>query len=166
MSKRPRNKAKAAKVVKSLISNDLNQAAAARELGVTQQAVANHVKDNPLVRSALQKYHDALEKAGATDEKSARVISEAMDAMRKVGLGHGEDFTVEQEEDHHARLKANDQYLKVKKLLADSAPPAPSGGQHLHFHYEDKKTNELLGEIAAQLTTLGKRKLSLPRRSS
>lgn len=80
------------------------------------------------VRSVLGKYLRALEKAGATDAKSARVISEAMDATTQKGVGYGDDFTIVEEVDHYARLKANDQYQKVKRLLGveeaeDKLPP-------------------------------------------
>lgn len=77
------------------------------------------------VRSVLGKYLKALERAGATDKKSARVIAEGMDAMRQVRnmAGH----IVDETPDHKLRLSANEQYLKVKRLLdaeekGDAAP--------------------------------------------
>lgn len=110
-------KADAKKVVKSLKKNGFNLSGAARDLGMTPQAVTKRAKKDPLIKSALNSYLGELRKAGATDQKSARVISEAMDAKAKRGVGHGEDFTIVEEDDHYARLKANDQYLKIKRLL-------------------------------------------------
>lgn len=120
------NRAKAKRLVKTLIKNNLSQADTAREIGVTQQAVYDQIKNNPLVRSALENYLTVLEKAGATDKKSARVISEAMDAERTVSVmdetedakpGSRANVT---EPDHAIRLKANEQYLKIKKLIGQS----------------------------------------------
>lgn len=172
-----RNPAKAAKVVKSLISNDLNKSAAARELGVSPQAIQKQVNENPLVRTALEDYLQVLQEAGVDDKKSARVISEAMDAERTVSVeDNTEDsvgpkgqqhYTNITEPDHMARLKANDQYLKIKRLLSDKSngSETPVGGQHLHFHLGDAQTNEIVTEIRNQLTTLGGGKPPVPRRN-
>jgi predicted DNA-binding protein YlxM (UPF0122 family) len=146
--KRPRNKAKASRVVKSLLANDLNKAAAAEELGVTRQAVQKQVAENPLVRSALQKYQEKMEAAGLNDEKSIKVISDAMEAEREVVSEEGE--IVATRPDHGVRLKANEQFLKVKKLLSDSSPTI-AGGQHIHFHIGEKSDEELCKELGEQL---------------
>lgn len=176
---RPRNKAKALKLVKSLISNDLSQAETARELGVTQQAIHNQIVNNPIVRTALQAYQEELEKAGATDIASAKVIADAMQAERTVAV---EDYTEEEESDdqfnkkgkifrhiteadHAIRLKANEQYLKVKKLLSDSTP-APAGGNHIHFHLGEKTDDELVKDIRSQMAAFGPGKPSNPGRSA
>lgn len=155
-----RNEALADKVAKSVIRNGMNQLRAAKELGITHSGVQKHIKTNPLVISKLKQYQAELEKAGATMKKSARVISEAMDANRKVGLGHGDDFTIEEEPDHHARLKANEQFLKVHKIVGDAEKTAPEGHQHIHLHFSggDEVTNELVTEIKNRLSALGRSK--------
>lgn len=124
---RTRNKIKAKKLVKTLIKHGASQSKTARELGMSQQAVYDQVKNNPLVKSGLEAYLEALEKAGANDAASATVIAEGMKAEKTVsvednrsdseGTRGGQAYTKITEPDHNARLKANEQYLKVKKLL-------------------------------------------------
>lgn len=173
-----RNPAKAAKLIKTLIAVDMNQSEAARQLGVSQPAVHDQIVNNPLVRSGLEDYLAELKAAGADDKKSARVISEAMDAEHTISVEDDREesntrkgpkpYVKITEPDHMARLKANDQYLKVKRLLGDSksGPEAPVGGQHLHFHMGDAQTNEIVTEIRNQLTTLGGGKPPVPRRNT
>ena len=62
------------------------------------------------IRSVHDSYLKALARAGATDRKSARVISEAMDAQAytMTGMPYA---------NHKVRLNANEQYLKVKRLM-------------------------------------------------
>lgn len=163
--KRKRNRAKATRVVKSLIKNDLNVKETAKELEVTEQAVYKQINTNPLVKTALQKYQERMEEMGLNDDLSIKVVKDAMTARRKVGLGHGEDFTIEEEDDHYARLKANEQYIKLKKLVSD-APQVIDNSQHVHFHSNDKATNDIFQEIESQLTTISPRKSPVPPRSS
>lgn len=164
------SKLKALKLVKTLKKNALNASATARELGITPQAVHHQLKENPIVKTAIEKYEEALERAGANDDKSARVISEAMDAEKTVSVEDftgGEDDAAEAEEqfkkngktyrsitepDHTARLKANDQYIKVKKLIAPEKPGSQEN--HLHLHMGDKKTHEILTELGTQIAAL------------
>ncbi len=173
-----RNKAKAKKLVKTLIKHDLNKSAAARDLGVSPQAVQDQVDKNPLVRTALEEYQKALEDAGATFSKSARVISEGMDAERTVSV---EDFTADADEeerkgksyrdvtepDHHARLKANDQFLKVHAILSNKGKDVPEGGNHLHLHLGAKADEQLCHDITDQVAFFRPRKPgSTPRSNS
>jgi predicted DNA-binding protein YlxM (UPF0122 family) len=154
-------KVKAKKLVTALQKSDFNESAAAKKLGITRQAVRDRIKKNPLVRTALERYMQTLEKSGVTDEKSARVISEAMDAtitkMVKVAGGDDGEREIVTEDDHYARLKANEQYLKLKRLLSDNKTDPAKPEQHLHIHMGDKATNEILAEIRSQLTTLKNR---------
>lgn len=62
------------------------------------------------IKSVHGAYLKALAKAGVTDEKSARVISEAMDAQSYTMTGIPYS-------NHKIRLDANEQYLKVKRLM-------------------------------------------------
>lgn len=135
-------KAKAKKVLKSLKDNDMNLAEAAKDLGVTTDAVQKQIDRNPFVRSGLQSMLDALEAAGVNDAKAARVVSEAMDAKKEqTNSLTGE--VVSSAPDHTIRLKANEQYLKLKRLIGDddgrADPPSDKKEIHLHFHDMDKR---------------------------
>lgn len=82
--------------------------AAAIDAGYSRQATDGSL--TKAIQSAHRNYLNALIEAGATDEKSARVISEGMDAefVTKSGVVL---------KNHKIRLDANEQYLKVKRLL-------------------------------------------------
>lgn len=88
------------------------------------------------VRSVLGKYLQALEDAGATDEKSARVISQGMDAVRKIRNIAG--VVVEEMPDHKMRLTANEQFMKAKRLLE----PEDNGKEPTPFNLTIAITNE------------------------
>ena len=124
-------KAKAKKVLKSLKDNDMNLAEAAKDLGVTTDAVQKQIDRNPFVRSGLQSMLDALERVGVTDEKYASVIKDGMEAK------------IADEQDHAIRLKAGNDYAKLKRLIGDddgrADPPADKKEVHLHFHNMDKR---------------------------
>lgn len=114
---------KQAKFVEAIKKNPtipIQKAAAIAGYSKAPQSANENLK-KPNVRNALKQYLQALERAGVNDDKSARVISEAMDAKttKLVKVVGGEDGEREMitEEDHTARLKANDQYLKVKRLV-------------------------------------------------
>lgn len=113
--------AKAARVVKSLKKNNISLTETAKDLGVSPQAIQNQLDRNPYVKNLLQKFYEKLDKAGATDEKSARVISEAMDAEKEVFNDDGQ--IVGTSKDHATRLKANDQLLKLKRYIGDTDTP-------------------------------------------
>lgn len=157
-AKKKVNPVKAKKLVKALIKNNGVQADAARELGMTQQNIYDQIKNNPLVREGLDEYLKALEKAGATDKKSARVVSEAMDAEKTVSV---EDFTDDEEADeqfkkkgrtfrevtepdHPTRLKANEQYLKIKRLIGQTEGEDPGAKQQLIIIIGEKGLGEII----------------------
>lgn len=107
---------------KKFVSNIKNKkcktlSAAARDAGYSKNTPNKMLEQT--VRSVLGKYLQALEDAGATDELSAKVIVQGMKAERKIVLkgGEGEPVELMAEPDHATRLKANEQFLKVKKLL-------------------------------------------------
>lgn len=87
--------------------------AAAKDAGYSPSTPHSLIERS--IRGVLGKYLKALQKAGATDRKSARVISEGMDAVREHRSISGQ--LVDTSPDHQTRIKANDQYLKVKRLL-------------------------------------------------
>lgn len=162
--RRKANKAKANKIADTLIKNDFSQAQTARDLGVTQAAIGDHIKRNPVVKRRLESYLQVLEEAGVNDTVSAKVIADAMVAEKTISVEDDREGSQTKrgpkpyikitEEDHAIRLKANEQYIKIKRLIGpteDEKMPE----QHLHIHLGDKKSNELIAEIRNQLTTLG-----------
>lgn len=152
-------KVKAKKLIKTLQANEMDISETAKDLEITPQGVRDQIRNNPHVRSGLQSMLDALEKAGANDEKAARVINEAMDAEKATSV---EDFTDDDTEedrqkeekkgrsfrtiyepDHAIRLKANEQYAKIKRLIGEDdgrlTPPAGNIEAHFHFHKMTKE---------------------------
>jgi predicted transcriptional regulator len=105
---------RAAPIVAALKKHKLSVTEAAKELGISKQAVSKHVNHNPEVIAGIKPMLDALFAAGATEEKYARVISEGMDAERTTGI-KGKQIT---EPDHNARLKAGEQFAKLKKYIS------------------------------------------------
>lgn len=117
MKKRNKNNltSKQAKFVAALKKNPtmpLQKAAKLAGYSSPPQSANENLK-KPNVRNALKLYLRALEAVGVDDDKSARVISEAMDA-KKI---HGTDEYFIEIDDHPTRLKANEQYLKLKRLI-------------------------------------------------
>lgn len=163
-----RNPAKAVKLVKTLLHTELNQAKAAELLHVTPQAISDQVHNNPLVREALEIYKKELFKVGGTFERSAKDLVEAMGATVVVTATHKGKIKDERAYvDYPTRLKANELFLKIHRLLTDAKGVSedPANSQHLHFHLGDVQTNEIVTEIRNQLTTLGEEKPKVPRRN-
>jgi hypothetical protein len=121
---------KAKKMQKKLIENVASKKFKTVKAAALAAGYSPNTDISKAVMSAQRAYLNALEKAGATDKKSARVIAEAMDAKitRMVAVeGKKGEREVVTEEDHYARLKANEQYLKVKRLLdPEETPSAPN----------------------------------------
>ena len=68
-------------------------------------------------------------------------------------MGEREEVT---EPDHYARLKANEQYLKINGLLKDDTDKK-GAENHLHLHLESVKTKQLCDELAKQYKFLSGR---------
>jgi len=83
---------------------------------------ANENLTKPPVINALKSYLRSLEIGGVNDKKSVRVISEAMDAKKVVYVESDSEGGKDREEieDHAIRLKANEQYLRLKKLIGNA----------------------------------------------
>lgn len=105
-------------IAKTLIDNNMNLTRTGRKLGILPQSVQVSVKNNPYVKHYLDKFYKELEKAGATDEKAARVISEGMDAKIEVYSKDGE--LLNEKEDHSIRLKSVELMAKIKRYIGDS----------------------------------------------
>ncbi len=150
----PRVRAKM--VVKSLLNNDMSPLAAAKELGISRQAIHKQMNKNPYVKKALEAYCESLEKAGVNDERSVRVILEAMKATKTVWID-GPSRTEVQVPDHAIRLKANDQYLRIKGFINGNSSKTSQFDSKPLLRLVDsssKTTDELMKEIASKLTTL------------
>lgn len=134
-------KAKAKKVIKSLQNNNMDVSESAKDLEITPQGVRKHIRENPYVKNGLQSMLDALENAGATDEKHARVINEAMDA--KTG----------EEADHGIRLKAAEQRAKLKRLIGedDGRGQDKPQEQHVHLHFHEMTKEQVQQFIQGKL---------------
>ena len=147
------NPYRAKKLVKSLLANNLNEAATGRDLGITRQAVHEQVNENPLVKAELKIYLDKMDAAEVNDDLSVQVLKDALKAEFVVTAQHEGEITDEKHYvDHAIRLKANEQYLKIKKLVTQDSPKNPE--QHLHLHLGDKKTQEILTELGSQIAAL------------
>lgn len=92
---------------------------AARNAGyaIPRVSATNNMKKRAVI-DALSAYLLSLKREGATDARSARVISEAMSAEKEIVSDEGE--IVATRPDHVTRLKANDQYLRIKKLIGSN----------------------------------------------
>ncbi len=113
-----RKTAKAKALVKALKKHNLNLSETAKEFGVTPQAIRDQVVRNPIVRNSLAEFYKTLDNAGATDQKTARVIAEGMDAEKEVFDKQGK--LVKKSEDHGVRLKSTELLLKLKKYIGDT----------------------------------------------
>lgn len=127
-----------------------NQSACAKELGIHRTAVQQRIKNDPIVRSAWQKFVKTLEKVGGTNIKIAKTIVAALDAETTKSVGFGEDRELVKEPDHYARLKATDQCLKIKRLIGEEPEKNPEE-KHLHLHLKDKTSDELFAFIMSHL---------------
>ena len=146
-------------LVIALQKNKGNQSATAKELGISRTAVQERVRTDPIVKSAWEKFVATLEKTGATDKRAARVIADGMIAKKEHTNMSGR--VVRKSPDHKIRLAASEQYLKCKRLIGvDLPPPAPE--QHLHFHFEDKKSHDLYSEIMSQVAARRNRESGVP----
>ena len=124
----------AAKVVKSYVRNGMNQTAAARELGVSQNAVHKQIK-KPEAQKILSRINeDAIRRAGGSAAKAYRRIVEAMDAK----LVHkGKVDTHETDiPDAELRMKAGLEVLELtgrKKTAANSDDISKPTEIHIHY---------------------------------
>ena len=126
-----------------------NQSATAKEVGITRQAVKDRIKKDPIVKSAWEKYIASLKRIGATDTKSARVLSEAMDAVTIRFFTGKDGKRVEiREPDHMTRLKAVEQYLKIMRLIG--LPSKEEQKQQEREDLENMKTQDLCNELKKQ----------------
>jgi len=144
-------KAESKDIALSLQKHKGNKNRVAEELGVSRMAIQQRVKNDPIVRSAMERYQKSLEKV-VPHRKSIRVIAEGMEAEREHRNMSGD--IVDTSPDHKIRLAANEQYLKINGLLKDDSDKK-AAEQHLHLHLGDKKTADLLSEIKSQLKFLG-----------
>lgn len=145
-------------LVTALKRNKGHQSKTARELGVTPQAIQHRLKNDPAVRSEWQKFVKVLEKAGGSNQRIAKAFVAGLSATKTASY-EGEVFSSDQP-DHELRMKAAEQCLKIKRLIPEEDPKAPE--QHLHLHFEDRKTSELHAEIMSQLAERRKRQSGIP----
>ena len=136
-------KVSSAELVMALQKNNGSQANAARGLGITRQAVRDRIKNDPIVRTAWERYVFSLEKV-VPDKKSIRVISEAMNATKEHRNMSGE--VVDRSPDHLTRLKANEQYLKIKGLVKDENS-VTKNTQVNTYNFKDARTEDLVRSI-------------------
>lgn len=88
-------KERAVKLVKVLNKHKGNQSAAARELGVTPQAVHDKTKQ-PIVQQVMQEViNKALKKANITTERVYNQLSKQLDAKKKSLVGEEDDWTAQ-----------------------------------------------------------------------
>ena len=145
-------------LVIALQKNKGNQSATAKELGISRTAVQERVRTDPIVKSAWEKFVATLEKMGATDKRSAKVIVDGMLAKKEHTNMSGK--VTRRSPDHKIRLAANEQFLKIKRLIGEELPPPAQ--QHLHFHFEDQKSHDLYAEIMSQVAERRNREPGVP----
>lgn len=106
---------------------------AIRAAGYAESVAQNPgmVLQNPLIK---QTYCEILDKAGVTDEACAKVLADAMKAMRTVSCVSGKDagsgsVDFVDVEDHPVRLKALDQIHRVRgRYIEKRVITGPDGG--------------------------------------
>lgn len=79
-------KVRAARAVKALVENDLNQTKAAQQLGITQQTLHKKLIQPEAQLALAEINRKALAKAGATMEKIYQRAAEGLDATGKTKL--------------------------------------------------------------------------------
>jgi hypothetical protein len=152
---RKRSKTKALKLVKTLISTNGNKAEAARILKVTPQAIQDQVINNPLVKEGWAKYTDELDKI-IPQTDSIHTIARGLAAQKEHRDMSG--TVVDRSPDHAIRLKANEQYLKIKGLIKDDRT-VENNTQVNVYNFKDAKTEDLLRSIDAELRAIKDREL-------
>ena len=83
-------KARAAKLVKTLQNKDFNQAAVARELGVSRQAIQDKMKQPEVQKTLEQVIADNFKKADITIEKVYSVLAAGLDAKKDGNIDYKE----------------------------------------------------------------------------
>ncbi len=141
-STRPQ-KVRSVELVEALQRHKGNQAKAARECGITRQAVKDRMKNDPIVRTEWQRYISVLEKV-VPHRKSVKVIAEGMEAVKEHRNMSGE--VVDRSPDHLTRLKANEQYLKIKGLVKDENSVIKNT-QVNTYNFNDERTEDLVRSI-------------------
>ncbi len=131
------------KLVMAIQKNNGSQAATARSLGITRQAVRDRIKNDPVVRTEWQRYISVLEKV-VPHRKSVKVIAEGMEAVKEHRNMSGE--VVDRSPDHVTRLKANEQYLKIKGLVKDENSVIKNT-QVNTYNFNDERTEDLVRSI-------------------
>lgn len=123
-----------AEVVKGLVKHKMNQAAFAREKGISQQAISKAVR-RPEVQVALAKLNEkALKKAGASLTKIYKRINEALDA--KVVCNTKAGSYLSDIPDTDLRLKAAVECLEItgrKRTSANSEDITRPTEIHIHY---------------------------------
>ena len=135
-----RSKAKADRLVKTLIKTDGNKSEAARILKVTPQAIQDQVVNNPLVKDGWAKYSAELDKI-IPQTDSIHTIARGLAAQKEHRDMSG--VVVDRSPDHAIRLKANEQYLKIKGLIKDDRT-VESNTQVNIYNFMDATTEDLL----------------------
>src|SRR3989338_214479 len=98
------------KFTQALVENpDRSIAEAGRLAGYCDRQQAHKALQSTTIQDQLRGFLNTLEAKGVSDTKSAKVLSEAMSAVKVVG---GKKLP-----DHKVRLQANETYLKLRRLI-------------------------------------------------
>lgn len=121
-------KMRAKTMIKAMLAGK-NQTQAAIEAGYSPSYAKNvgEILENPVVK---QTYCQILDAAGATDEACAKVVVDAMKAMRTISCVSGKDagsgsVDFVDVDDHPVRLKAVDMVHKVRGRYVEKKDPPP-----------------------------------------
>lgn len=140
MKKKQKLTKKQAKFVKAIVNTEINTVAeAARIAGYALKNARQAGYENlqkPTVQSALQKYVELLNAAGATDEVTAQRLAEGLHAKKVTMFGQdaGPDF--------EQRGKYIDRINKIKKYLDNDE--TPGGNKTLILVIGDKGLDEII----------------------
>ncbi len=111
------------KLKQVVIRSDGNMSKAARKLGVTPQAVAKRLSENPKLKASIQEIcKKGLAKAGADLDKIFLRTAEGLDAVKekpamKIKLGEGEDAGISNAVVYEVDFKERRESAKLCHLL-------------------------------------------------
>lgn len=148
------------KLVKVLVKNKGVKVRAAKELGITPEAITKRLRENPELKQTIQDIcRRNLEKAGASMEKIFKVTAEGLDAVKqkpamKVDLGDNgsvlENAVVYEVDYKERREAAKLCHLLIGNLQEDKQGPTSTGPIfHFYLPQKDKLAEEII-DVASQ----------------
>jgi hypothetical protein len=136
----------ASQVAKSLLENDLNAAAVARQRGTTRQNENKKARSKP-VRDAMQRFLDspklkkALIEVGIDGLKAERITHAAILVQKDGSIIKAEEQGAIETKDHHARHKFWRDLMIATGTIKVSANGNGKSGVIIQVFYEHRNNN-------------------------